>query len=78
MNIDNNEAFINQERLYEVLLRSGFFSYDGNPMFTTSGDKTIDINVEQGIYLCGDNLSSRFSQASNRLLFPLSSADVAM
>ena len=61
MNIDNDEAFSRRDRLYEVLLRSGFFSYDGNPMFTTAGDKTVDINVEHGIYLCGDNMSTRFS-----------------
>ena len=61
MKIDNDEAFTQQERLYKVLLRSGFFAYDGCPMFTTAGENPIDINVEQGIYLCGDNISSRRS-----------------
>ena len=46
MKIDNDEAFTQQERLYKVLLRSGFFAYDGCPMFTTAGENPIDINVE--------------------------------
>ena len=78
--IEDDEAFEQRHRLYEILLSCGLFREGHNPPLFTASEKTVDINEERGVFIFGQdpaNLrpswarqSAAFQSGENVLITP--------